>query len=235
MVFFKVKDAIWLYHSKLSKLFDILIHRYWFEDVKTQIPLIKFVMLVNFLVHLERGNVDLCKSHHQNDLYASLWDMDIFLISNWSGRAKSFLGGVTIGSWSWFFFWAGEKRAPELALSYSHSVQYLAYHYRTLIWRWMEIETETHIGALDWAPKVLMRSRRRQDMSKEVRTARGASTHCDGGTDIMETHQGQLDWDWWSMWSNWTLWMWLTRRADWEARTMALGFDSTACTGFLGT
>ena len=25
----------------------------------------------------------------------------------------------------------------------------LAYHHRTFIWRWMEIETETHTGALD--------------------------------------------------------------------------------------
>ena len=40
----------------------------------------------------------------------------------------------------------------------------------------MEIETETHIGALDLAPKVQMRSRRRENM-KEVRIARGVSTH----------------------------------------------------------
>ena len=31
----------------------------------------------------------------------------------------------------------------------------------------MEIETETHIGALDLALKVQMRSRRRENMSKE--------------------------------------------------------------------
>ena len=41
----------------------------------------------------------------------------------------------------------------------------------------MEIETETHIGALDLASKVQMRSRRRENMSKEVRTTRGVSTH----------------------------------------------------------
>ena len=40
----------------------------------------------------------------------------------------------------------------------------------------MEIETETHIGALDLAPKVQMRSRRRENM-KEDRITRGASTH----------------------------------------------------------
>ena len=73
--------------------------------------------------------------------------------------------------------WAAEERVPELALSHSHTDEYLAYHHRTLIWRWMEIETETHIGALDLAPKVQMRSRRRENMSKEVRTTRGASTH----------------------------------------------------------
>ena len=90
----------------------------------------------------------------------------------------------------------------------------------------MEIETETHIGALDWAPKVQMRSRRRENMSKEVRTARGASTHWDGGTDLMGAHQGQLDWEWWSMWSNWTLWTWLTMRIIlyWEAEDNCTGF-----------
>ena len=51
------------------------------------------------------------------------------------------------------------------------------YHEGTFIWQWMEIETETHIGALNLAPKVQMRSRRRENMSKEVRTARGAFTH----------------------------------------------------------
>ena len=45
--------------------------------------------------------------------------------------------------------WAAEEREPEMARSYSHTNEYLAYHHRTFIWRWMEIETETHIGALD--------------------------------------------------------------------------------------
>ena len=31
--------------------------------------------------------------------------------------------------------WAAEERAPELALSYSHTDEYLAYHHRTFIWR----------------------------------------------------------------------------------------------------
>ena len=43
--------------------------------------------------------------------------------------------------------WAAEERVPELALSHSHTDEYLAYHHRTFIWRWMEIET--YIGALD--------------------------------------------------------------------------------------
>ena len=59
----------------------------------------------------------------------------------------------------------------------------------------MEMETETHIGALDLAPKVQMRSRRRENMSKEVRNTSGASTHLHGGTDLMGAHQGQLDWE----------------------------------------
>ncbi|XP_075827324.1 replication factor C subunit 3-like [Microtus pennsylvanicus] len=48
---------------------------------------------------------------------------------------------------------------------------------RTCIWRWMEIETETHTGALDGAPKVPMRSRKSENMSKDVRTTRSAPTH----------------------------------------------------------
>ena len=45
--------------------------------------------------------------------------------------------------------WAAEEWVPELALSYSHTDDYLAYHHRTFIQQWMEIETENHIGALD--------------------------------------------------------------------------------------
>ena len=41
----------------------------------------------------------------------------------------------------------------------------------------MEMETETHIGTLDWAPKVQMRIRRRENVNQEVRITRGASTH----------------------------------------------------------
>ena len=42
-----------------------------------------------------------------------------------------------------------EERVPKLALSHSQTDDYLEYHYRTFIWRQMEIEKETHIGALD--------------------------------------------------------------------------------------
>ena len=45
--------------------------------------------------------------------------------------------------------WAAEERVPELTLSHFNTNEYLAYHHRTFIWRWMEIETETHIGAPD--------------------------------------------------------------------------------------
>ena len=44
---------------------------------------------------------------------------------------------------------AAEERVPELVLSHSHTDEHFTYHHRTFIWRWMEIETETHIGALD--------------------------------------------------------------------------------------
>ena len=72
---------------------------------------------------------------------------------------------------------AAEERVPELALSHSHTDEYFAYHHRTFIWRWMEIETETHTGALDLAPKVQMSSRGRENMSNKVRITRGASSH----------------------------------------------------------
>ena len=48
--------------------------------------------------------------------------------------------------------WTAEKRVPELALAQNHTDEYFAYHLRTFIWRWMEIETETHIGTLDLTP-----------------------------------------------------------------------------------
>ena len=45
-----------------------------------------------------------------------------------------------------------EERVPELALAHNHTDEYFACHHRTFIWRWMEIETETHIGTLDLTP-----------------------------------------------------------------------------------
>ena len=48
--------------------------------------------------------------------------------------------------------WTAEERVPELALAHKHTDEYFAYHHRTFVWRWMEIETETHTGALDLAP-----------------------------------------------------------------------------------
>ena len=45
-----------------------------------------------------------------------------------------------------------EERVPEPTLAHNHTDEYFAFHHRTLIWRWMEIETETHIGTLDLTP-----------------------------------------------------------------------------------
>ena len=45
--------------------------------------------------------------------------------------------------------WTTEERVPELALAHNHTDEYFTYHHRTFIWRWMEIETETHIETLD--------------------------------------------------------------------------------------
>ena len=41
----------------------------------------------------------------------------------------------------------------------------------------METEIESHIGALGSAPKVQLKSRRREKISKEVWPVRGWSTH----------------------------------------------------------
>ena len=41
----------------------------------------------------------------------------------------------------------------------------------------MEIETETLIRAMDWAPKAQLKGRRREKTSMEVRTVRGWSTN----------------------------------------------------------
>ena len=79
-----------------------------------------------------------------------------------------------------------------MTLSYSHTDEYLANHHRTFIWRWMEIETESHAGAPDRALNVPVRSRRKENMSKEVRTTRGAPTHEYTGADPPGAHQGQL-------------------------------------------
>ena len=45
-----------------------------------------------------------------------------------------------------------EERVPELALAHNHTDEYFAYHHRSFIWRWMEMEMETHIGTLDLTP-----------------------------------------------------------------------------------
>ena len=45
-----------------------------------------------------------------------------------------------------------EEKVPETALAHNHTDEYFAYHHRTFIWRWMEIESETHIGTLDLTP-----------------------------------------------------------------------------------
>ena len=42
-----------------------------------------------------------------------------------------------------------EERVPEPAVAHNHTDGYFAYHHRSFIWQWMEIETETHIGAPD--------------------------------------------------------------------------------------
>ena len=45
-----------------------------------------------------------------------------------------------------------EERVPEPALAHNHTDEYFAYHHRSFIWRWMKMETETHIGTLDLTP-----------------------------------------------------------------------------------
>ena len=42
-----------------------------------------------------------------------------------------------------------EERVPEPALAHNHTDEYFAYHHKSFIWKWMTIQTETHIGAPD--------------------------------------------------------------------------------------
>ena len=73
--------------------------------------------------------------------------------------------------------WAEKKRVPDLALPHYHTKGYLEYHHRILIRSRMEIETEIFIRVMDCVPKVKLKSRRRENMRKEVRTVRGLSSH----------------------------------------------------------
>ncbi|KAK7823049.1 hypothetical protein U0070_025866 [Myodes glareolus] len=81
--------------------------------------------------------------------------------------------------------WAAEERVPELALAHDHTDECFAYHHRTFIWRWMEIETETHIGTLDLTPWVRMGSRWSESAGKEGRI----------GGNLLQTMDGDRDGD----------------------------------------
>ena len=48
--------------------------------------------------------------------------------------------------------WAAEERVPELALARNHTDEYFTCHRGTFIWRWTEMETETHVGTPDLTP-----------------------------------------------------------------------------------
>ena len=63
-----------------------------------------------------------------------------------------------------------EERVSEPALAHNHTDEYFAYHHKTFIWRWMEIETETHIGILDLTTLTQTRSRKKENVSKEGNT-----------------------------------------------------------------
>ena len=111
-----------------------------------------------------------------------------------------------------------------MALFRSYTNEYLTYHHRNFIWPWNGIETETNTGTLDFVPKVPMSNRRRENMSKKVRHMKRASMHWEGRNGLMGTHQGLLDWEWWSIWSNCTIWIWLAMMADWESKNNGTGF-----------
>ena len=76
-----------------------------------------------------------------------------------------------------------EERVPEQALAHNHTDEYFAYHHRSFIWRWMEMETETHFGTLDLTPKVQTRSRRKEKVSKEGKIRGNLHPTMDGDTD----------------------------------------------------
>ena len=69
-----------------------------------------------------------------------------------SSAYSGFLEIRPLSDEGYFVPWTAEEKVPELALAHNHTDEYFAYHHRTFIWRWMEIETETHIGTLDLTP-----------------------------------------------------------------------------------
>ena len=76
-----------------------------------------------------------------------------------------------------------EERVPEPALAHNHTDEYFAYRHRTLIWRWMEMEAETHVGTLDLALLVQMRGRRKENVSKEGKGRGNLHPTLDGDRD----------------------------------------------------
>ena len=66
-----------------------------------------------------------------------------------------------------------EERVPELVLPCSQIDEYLKCHYRNFIFQLIETETETCSGALGWTSKVQLKSRKNENMSKEVKTMMG--------------------------------------------------------------
>ena len=64
---------------------------------------------------------------------------------------------------------SNREKGPDLHLACSQTEEYLKYHHRNFVQQQMEKEAEIHIGALDWAPKVKIKSGKNENMSKEVK------------------------------------------------------------------
>ena len=70
-----------------------------------------------------------------------------------------------------------EEGVPEPALARDHTDEYFAYHHRSFIWRWMTIQTETHIGALDLAPQGPNEEQKDEENEKGNKDCEDAITH----------------------------------------------------------
>ena len=66
---------------------------------------------------------------------------------------------------------------PELALYHCETDDYHEYHHRTFVWRWMEIETETHIGSTGLSSQGAVEEQKEGEHEQGSQGHKGSSIH----------------------------------------------------------